>query len=114
VLSYLSAGRAIVALLPLDNPAAADVTAAGGFVAEPTTEGAAAAGAWVVETAGDPAALESIGVLARGAAEQRFDIGSIADDFEREFLAAAGLAGVEVASACAGSGAVAAETRVDA
>jgi glycosyltransferase involved in cell wall biosynthesis len=42
VLSYLSAGRPTLALMPDANPAAHDVRTAGGFVAPPTHEGARA------------------------------------------------------------------------
>jgi len=92
VLSYLSAGRPIVALMPADNPAADDVRAAGGFVGDPSSVGAAGAAQWLVRTAKDPAALEGIGLRARALAEQRFDIVRIADRFEAAFERAAGLA----------------------
>jgi colanic acid biosynthesis glycosyl transferase WcaI len=90
VLSYLSAGRPIIALLPGDNPAAADVLAAGGFVAEPTSAGAGQAAEWLVDTTKDPAALECIGLRARALAEERFDIAHIADEFEHAFERASG------------------------
>jgi glycosyltransferase involved in cell wall biosynthesis len=90
VLSYLSAGRPIVALLPAQNPAAADVLAAGGYVGEPTSEGAAGAAAWLSGPVRDRAALATIGRRARMLAEHRFDIVRIADRFERAFAAAAG------------------------
>jgi glycosyltransferase involved in cell wall biosynthesis len=85
VLSYLSAGRPIVALLPSDNPAAADVTQAGGFVGTPSPDGALAAGAWLVDTARDASAAMAIGRRAREIAQARFDIVRIADRFEQVF-----------------------------
>jgi len=90
VLSYLSAGRPIVALMPGDNPAAVDVRSAGGFVAEPSFSGAIAAADWLTSVAKDPAAFESIGLQARALAEQRFDIARIADRFEDVLERAAG------------------------
>jgi glycosyltransferase involved in cell wall biosynthesis len=49
VLSYLSAGRPIIALMPERNPSAVDVAEAGGFVAAPTEAGAGAAADWLAE-----------------------------------------------------------------
>ena len=102
VLSYLSAGRPIVALMPADNPAADDVRAAGGFVGDPTSVGAIGAAAWLVRTAKDPAALESIGLRARALAEHRFDIARIADEFEDAFTRAARLVPAPVRTPAAG------------
>ena len=90
VLSYLSAGRPIVALMPGDNPAAVDVRSAGGFVAEPAGSGAIAAADWLTAVASEPGALESIGRQARALAEERFDIARIADRFEDVLERAAG------------------------
>jgi colanic acid biosynthesis glycosyl transferase WcaI len=89
VLSYLSAGRAIIALLPEGNPAAHDVSTAGGFVGSPTAEGAHAAAGWVQEMAADPTRFAQQGAAARRFAEQRFDIGAIGDRFEKIFSDAA-------------------------
>ena len=47
VLSYLSAGRPILGLIPQDNPAAADVTASGGFIATPNQHGVAESVQWL-------------------------------------------------------------------
>jgi colanic acid biosynthesis glycosyl transferase WcaI len=83
VLSYLAAGRPTIALVPDGNPAAADVRTAGGFVAEPTSAGAAGAADWLagtVETG--PDAFAALGLRARALAEERFHIGRIADRFE--------------------------------
>jgi glycosyltransferase involved in cell wall biosynthesis len=96
VLSYLSAGRAILALLPADNPAADDVRAAGGYVGPPDAAGAVGAADWIVRTTKDPAALEGIGLRARALAEDRFDIARIADRFEQAFERAAGRSSTRV------------------
>lgn len=82
VLSYLAAGRPIVALLPGGNPAGDDVAAAGGFVGAPTADGARAAGEWLARMARDPEGLAVLGKRARALAEERFDIGRIGAQFE--------------------------------
>lgn len=92
VLSYLSAGRPTVALLPHGNAAARDVRAAGGFVGEPTREGALAAAEWLAATSRDELAFTRIGHQARALAERLFDIDAITDRFERVLHDAAGLA----------------------
>ncbi len=90
VLSYLSAGRPTLALVPDGNPAAHDVRTAGGFVAAPTHDGARAAADWLAGTvASGPDALAHLGRLARQLAERRFDIGTITDQFEDVLRAAA-------------------------
>ena len=90
VLSYLSAGRPTIALVPDGNPAAHDVRAAGGFVAAPSHTGARAAADWLAGTvASDPAALAHLGRRARLLAERRFDISAITDRFEDILRAAA-------------------------
>jgi colanic acid biosynthesis glycosyl transferase WcaI len=87
VLSYLSAGRPIIALVPEGNPAAADVGSAGGFVDAPTCAGAQHAADWLAATtAKGTAALAALGARSRRLAEQRFDIGTIAERFEHIFL----------------------------
>ncbi|HKC26617.1 MAG TPA: glycosyltransferase family 4 protein [Jatrophihabitans sp.] len=91
VLSYLSAGRPTVALMPETNPAAHDVRTAGGFVGEPTPDGADRAAEWLAATvASGPEALTKLGVRARHLAERRFDIAAITDRFEDVLRAAAG------------------------
>jgi colanic acid biosynthesis glycosyl transferase WcaI len=82
VLSYLSAGRPIVALVPEGNPSAIDVEAAGGCVAAPTVEGAQFAADWLAEVTRDPGGLRVLGRRARELAEERFDIDQIGDRFE--------------------------------
>ncbi|MCW2658717.1 MAG: glycosyltransferase WbuB [Jatrophihabitans sp.] len=91
VLSYLSAGRPIIALVPSGNPAAQDVEDAGGFVGTPSGGGARAAAAWLQHTAGTPGRIAEIGRSSRALAEQRFDISHIADSFERVIQSAVGV-----------------------
>jgi colanic acid biosynthesis glycosyl transferase WcaI len=94
VLSYLAAGRPIIALVPEGNPAAGDVHEAGGFVDAPTQDGARSAAAWLAATMGrGPDALARLGERARTLAEQRFDIDAITDRFEDVLLRAARRAG---------------------
>ncbi len=104
VLSYLSAGRAIIGLMPAGNPAAADVHTAGGFVATPTVAGAKAAADWLAAITSDPHALPAIGASGRTLAECRFDIGRIADSFERVIESAVGTANLKARSASVGAG----------
>ncbi|GAB2479142.1 glycosyltransferase family 4 protein [Jatrophihabitans fulvus] len=92
VLSYLSAGKPIVALMPEGNPAAVDVAATGGFVGTPDAAGAAGAARWLAEA--DPDTLRMVGRRARRTAEERFDVGRIADRFEVVFDEALGLSRV--------------------
>ena len=82
VLTYMAAGRPLIGLMPLDNPAAADITACGGFVAEPTPDGARRAAAWLAETAADAGRREQIGRQTRGVAEEKFDPHRITSRFE--------------------------------
>ncbi|MDT4919015.1 MAG: hypothetical protein QOH89_3715, partial [Pseudonocardiales bacterium] len=91
VLSYLSAGRPTIALLPDGNPAAIDVLAAGGFVAAPSPAGASAAADWLADAVADGTdALAALGARARQLAERKFDIEAITDRFEQILSAAAG------------------------
>ena len=89
VLSYLSVGRPIIALVPDGNPSAADVTAGGGFVAPPTAAGAADAAHWLSEVTAQSSRLDSIGERARNLAADRFDIGRNSSLFESILTAAA-------------------------
>ena len=94
VLSYLSAGRPIIALVPEGNPAAADVRIAGGFVDAPTVAGTRNAADWLARTTEAGAdALAIIGERARMLAEQRFNIEAITDRFEGVLSGAAEGAG---------------------
>jgi glycosyltransferase involved in cell wall biosynthesis len=100
VLSYMSAGRPTIALVPDGNPAARDVRAAGGFVAQPTGDGVDRAAGWLARTVqADPAALARLGRQARQLAERQFDIGAIADRFENVLLAAVQRGGGEQSTA---------------
>jgi glycosyltransferase involved in cell wall biosynthesis len=92
VLSYLAAGRPVVALVPEGNPAAADVAAAGGFVGAPNAEGAREAGSWVADMVRDPEGLAVLGKRARALAEERFDIERIGGLFEQVLQDVAGSA----------------------
>jgi glycosyltransferase involved in cell wall biosynthesis len=82
VLTYLAAGRPIIALIPPSNPAAIDVDSIGGFVGEPTSAGAREAAVWLHTVTADPAGLRRIGANARQLAVSRFDVARIADQFE--------------------------------
>lgn len=81
VLSYLAAGRAVLALMPSDNPAAEDVRAAGGMVVPPTAAGIAEAAGWLEALAADLPHLRDLGARARRYAEDRFAIGPISREF---------------------------------
>ncbi|MDN3481481.1 glycosyltransferase [Arthrobacter sp. APC 3897] len=82
VLSSLAAGRPVLGLMPQDNPAAADIKAAAGFVGPPTDFGVAAAVGWLRGLQANPAAAGAAGMKGRKLAESRFGIGPIADRFE--------------------------------
>lgn len=88
VLSSLAAGRPVLGLMPKDNPAAADITAAGGYVGPPEAQGVAGAAKWLKWMAESPAELDSAGRRSRELAVARFGIGPIASRFE-EVLAMA-------------------------
>jgi colanic acid biosynthesis glycosyl transferase WcaI len=82
VLSYLAAGRPILAMTPAENPCVVDVTAGGGHVVAPTDKGAAEGAAWVSSEMVDPERRDRIGAQARAYAQSKFDISGIADEFE--------------------------------
>ncbi|HWV26691.1 MAG TPA: glycosyltransferase family 4 protein [Aeromicrobium sp.] len=86
VLSYMAAGRPILGLMPADNPAAVDITEAGGAVGTPDVAGVDTAVAWVRQL--DARAIEDIGRRARNVAERKFDVVRVTDRFE-EILSAA-------------------------
>ncbi|WP_146363580.1 glycosyltransferase family 4 protein [Arthrobacter yangruifuii] len=90
VLSSLAAGRPVLGLMPADNPAAADIRAADGFVGPPTDFGIAAAVGWLRMLAREPEAAAAVGRKGRQLAERRFGIGPIADRFETVLNRAAG------------------------
>jgi colanic acid biosynthesis glycosyl transferase WcaI len=85
VLSYLSVGRPIVALVPDGNPAAQDVQQAGGCAADPTPAGARAAAEWIAAVSRDPADLAARAARSRSLAEERFSIDRIGPQFEEIF-----------------------------
>jgi glycosyltransferase involved in cell wall biosynthesis len=91
VLSYLSAGRPTVGLMPAGNAAAEDVVTAGGYVGDPTSEGARGAAEWLADHV-DPEhrKLAWLGRAARELAAHRFDIDAITDRFEAVLSRAAG------------------------
>lgn len=80
VLSYLAAGRPVLALIPRVNPCTADIERAGGHVEEPTPEGARRAAEWVAGL--DARTRERLGEQSRDVAEKAFDIERITDRFE--------------------------------
>ena len=82
VLTYMASGRPIVGLMPPDNPAAADIAACGGYVDEPTPDGARRAAAWLAEQAAGSAARDQIGKRTRAVAEEKFDPDRITSAFE--------------------------------
>ena len=88
VLSYLSVGRTVVALVPEGNPAAQDVPAAGGCAADPTADGVRVAADWISAVTRNPAELTARAARARNLAERRFDISVIGARFESIFEAA--------------------------
>jgi glycosyltransferase involved in cell wall biosynthesis len=92
VLSYLSVGRPVVALMPEGNPAAQDVQEAGGCAAEPSAEGVRTAADWIAAATADPRDLAARAARARRLAEERFSIDRIGPRFERIFTAALGQA----------------------
>lgn len=81
VLTYMAAGRPIVGLMPADNPAAADIRAAGGFVSTPDASGVRAAIGWLRTLASDPEQREQVGMRTRRLAEEKFGIEPITDQF---------------------------------
>lgn len=82
VLTYMAAGRPLIGLMPTDNPAAADIAACGGYVDEPTPDGARRAARWLVDHADDPAQRAQIGKRTRAVAEEKFNPDRIVDAFE--------------------------------
>lgn len=100
VLSYMAAGRPIVGLMPGDNPAAADITACGGTVADPTSAGVATAADWLVVLADDRERQATIGTRTRDLAERKFQVDDVTAKFETILLSIGrpGAAGVDTAS----------------
>lgn len=88
VLTYLSAGRPVLGLMPTSNDASAAVLATGGFVAEPTPDGVAAAAAWAAELLTDRPRLLALGIGARTYADTNFN-GATASASLSEVIASA-------------------------
>ena len=87
ILSYLAAGKPIVAAIASDNDAAKIITGAeAGFVASPNDSSAFTAR--VLALATDPATRHKMGDSGRAFAERKFAIEGIADRFETVFAAA--------------------------
>ncbi len=81
VLSYLCAGRALLAAVPADNLAAEVVRRSGGGVlVEPGDEGDLVANA--TRLLADTGRREALGRCARRYAEENFDVAGIGDKFE--------------------------------
>lgn len=81
VLSYMSAGRPILGLMPTDNPAAEDILAAGGFVATPDPQGVKLAVEWLAQLVKKRDLIEQAGFRARQLAEEKFGVEPITDRF---------------------------------
>jgi glycosyltransferase involved in cell wall biosynthesis len=82
VLTYMAAGRPLIGLMPTDNPAAADIAACGGYVDEPTPDGARRAARWLADHAEDTEKRTQIGNRTRAVAEEKFHPDRIIDAFE--------------------------------
>jgi glycosyltransferase involved in cell wall biosynthesis len=82
VLTYMAAGRPLIGLMPTDNPAAADIAACGGYVDEPTPDGARRAARWLADCADDADKRTQIGNRTRAVAEEKFHPDRIIDAFE--------------------------------
>ena len=81
MLSYLCAGRPLLAALPRDNLAARTVEGSGaGILVAPEDADGFVDGAR--RLLGDAGLQERLGAAARAYAERTFDIGTIADRFE--------------------------------
>ena len=82
-LSYLSAGRPILGLMPAENLASALVVRAGSRVLDPEPESLPAAANWVCTVLSDPDAQRVLGKQSRALAEDEFGLADCADRFER-------------------------------
>jgi colanic acid biosynthesis glycosyl transferase WcaI len=90
VLTYLAAGRPILAALPIDNPSARAIEAArAGTVVDPGDPHALASAARALLA--DTDRMTSLGQAARSYAQANFEIGPIADRFEAALVSAANL-----------------------
>lgn len=82
VLTYLCAGRPLLAALPSDNLAARVVERSGGGIVVPPRDAQALVEA-AEELSGDPERRAELGRAARAYAERTFDLGAITDRFEQ-------------------------------
>lgn len=90
-LSYLAAGRPVLALMPPENLASELVLGAGGFVAPPVRTSLEPAASWARRLLADPARLDQLGSESRLLAEKEFALTGAADVFEQVLSGAAGL-----------------------
>jgi len=81
-LSYLSAGRPIVGLMPVQNLAGELIREAGGYVAAPVAGEIDGAAEWVAAVLADPDHRDELGQAARTLAENEFALEGAADRFE--------------------------------
>jgi colanic acid biosynthesis glycosyl transferase WcaI len=82
VLSYLCAGRPIVAMIPIGNAAASTLRASGAGIVVPPGSRAEAVGE-VLALLGDDARRHEMGAAGRAYSEAAFDIGVVGPRFER-------------------------------
>ena len=82
VLTYLCAGRPLLAALPADNLAARVVERSGGGIVVPPRDAQALVAA-AEELSADPERRAELGRAARAYAERTFDLAAIADRFEQ-------------------------------
>ncbi len=85
-LSYLSAGRPILGLMPPENAASDLVQRAGGAVFAPHESSIPAAGAWIAELLQDQFRMTEISESSRDLAESEFCAERCIDRFEKLFL----------------------------
>ncbi len=97
VLSYLAAGRPVLALAPASNPCARDVIAGGGRIVEPSAEGVREAALWIAALAADRARWTGVCHQARHFAEGKFDVERVADSFEELLRAVTSPSGLSAA-----------------
>ena len=88
-LSYLCAGRPIVALLPSSNPAFDTVQAGGGLAYDLEKLDIAVVASEVAALLSDEADRRHRGALARALAEEMFDLEEVVESFERVLFRAA-------------------------
>jgi colanic acid biosynthesis glycosyl transferase WcaI len=84
VLTYLCAGRPLLAALPADNLAARSIERSGGGIVVPPRDIQAVVTA-AEELLADPERRGELGRAARAYAERTFDLGAITDRFEQVF-----------------------------